>query len=175
MSRVNFAVNALSLLTSGLTDYRRSDGGLNYAIKLDGTIYDTVLTVPANIFAAWLLNDKACFNWLKSRTAIAALGGLGLQLDYAVGFSQTSAGKARKKDIWFPHLCLIAMLAAEEGDLKPMKILLDNFPFGALPEYVQADVAKGTRLCYLGGAWSFSWSYASYIEMMNRLFLVSGG
>lgn len=173
--RVSFAVNALGLLTEGLADYRRADGGLDYAIKQDGTLYDTVLTVPANIFAAWLLKDKACFSWLKSRTAVAALGGMGLQLDYAVGFSQSSSGKARKLDIWFPHFCLIAMLAAEEGDLKPMKLLINNFPFGALPEYVQADVSRGSRLAYLGGAWSFSWSYASYIEIMNRLFLAGGG
>lgn len=173
--RAGFAANALSLLNKGLVDYRRSDGGLDYAIKHDGSLYDSVLTVPANIFAAWMLNDKACFNWLKSRIAIATLGGMGFQLDYGVGFSQSSTGKAKKKDIWFPHLCLIAMLAAEEGDLKPLKLLINNFPFGALPEYVQADLKDGNRLAYLGGAWSFSWSYASYIEIMNRLFLASGG
>ncbi|WP_366923880.1 hypothetical protein MFMK1_000798 [Metallumcola ferriviriculae] len=174
-SRVTFGVNALSLLKQGLADYRREDGGFDYAIKQDGTLYDSVLTVPANIFAAWMLNDKSCFNWLKSRTAVATLGGLGLQLDHGVGFSQSSTGTAKKKDIWFPHVCIIAMLAAEEGDLKPLKLLANNFPFGSLPEYVQADLKNGNRLGYLSGAWSFSWSYAAYLEMMNRLFLASGG
>ena len=173
-TRANFGIKVLKILTESLEDYRRADGGLEYAFKTDGTFYDSVLTVPPNIFAAWMIDDKQCFKWLKSRTAVSVLGGMGLHLDYAAGFSQTTTGKTKKVDIWFPHLCIIAMLAAEEGDMKPMNLLINNFSFGALPEYVKADLKDGTRLGYLIGSWSFSWSYAAYIEMINRLYLKGG-
>lgn len=172
LTRRQDCIDIATGLRDGLEDYRRSDGGLEYAIKTDDTLYNDVLALPDNIFAAWLLNDEQCRQWMKKRETVATLGMFGSNLNWAVVFSQYASTYGQKEHAWFPHFPIVALLAAKEGDYQPMRLLLDSFPFGALPEYVKTSYDWGFSVMYGSHAWTFAWSYASVLELLNE-FLVS--
>lgn len=154
-------------LRAGLVDFRRDDGGLEYAIKTDGEIYATVLALPGTLMAAWLLDDAGCKDAL--RTQAWGLGMKNSTVHYALAHSNAADG-ADKASVWGPHIPIAALIAAEHfGDESLVNLIRDSFKFGGFPEYVTMSRVYYPALAWASHAPSFPWSHASVLELIRGL------
>ncbi len=163
-------------LMAGIEDYRRSDGGLEYAIKQDGTLYSTVLNTRSNIYAAEHLNDSQCMNWLRRPEIVNVLGLLGSNLHWAVipyWFNDTTHVQSYK--MWSEHLPLVAMIAAKLGDYYPLRLMLDTFPLGGWPDYSTIDDVSSFNVRYWSHAYSHIWPASAIIKAIHELYKVDRG
>ncbi|MGI5838596.1 MAG: hypothetical protein ACOX8W_02935 [bacterium] len=165
--RERFCIETAAALRAGLADYRRDDGGLEYAIKTDGELYDTVLALPGTLMAAWLLDDTGCKEAVRTQA-----WGLGLRdstIHYALGHSN-GPDAANKASVRGPHIPIVALLAAEHfGDESLVNLIRDSFNLGGFPEYVTMGVDYYPVLAWASHAPSFPWSHAAVLELIGGL------
>lgn len=165
-ARASVCISMAEGLRGGLEDYRRADGSLHYAIKVDGTLYSTVEALPGTLYAAWLLNDEQSAQYLSCRSK--DFGPMRMAFPFGLFFSK-SASAIGSDHGWLPHAGLQALVAAKRGDLLPAFWLCDQFKTGAWPEYGQSRDMDSGRLSWYSHAISFPWTNASIIEMVNGL------
>ena len=173
----NQLASILAGLQSSLGDFRRADGGLEYAIKTDSTKYNTVLQSRSNLYAALWLDDSQCLNWLKDPNNANILAPFSSSVNWAVIPYNWSTGHLPLKQIWHEHLLLTGILAARVGDYQYLINIFSNFPFGGLPDYVgnaTATVADNNDwyLKYYQLSWSQTWAAAAMLELVRQLELL---
>lgn len=159
-----YCINTANLLKNNIEDYRNIDGGLYYAIKNDGGIYNTVDTLPSTLYAAWLLEDNLCKNWvINYGEKLRIKGGL---TSYPLTHSNALTNPL-SIGAWMPYAPIVALVASENGDNSLINDISNSFVLGGFPEY--AKVKDANKLVWSSHAWSFPWSEAMYLVMISKL------
>lgn len=168
-TRYQNCVDIASGLRTGLEDFRRTDGGLEYAIKTDGSLYTEVIQSRSNIYAALLLDDDDCKKWLKRPDICAKLTPMGSGIHWAIIPYNSVTGDAPLQQIWHEHFLLTCAIAAKAGDTKLLEIALSSFPFGGWPDYVYRGDVYNWNLKYYSHSWSFSWAAGCVVYAITSL------
>lgn len=132
--KANYCRDSSASLILGLEDYRDSElaYGFHYAIKNDGTLYDTVIASPGNIYAARYLNDEGARRFLTDRENSAMLGMKNFNHRVCINFSnyRPSLNRINKDTVWGAHIPLVAGEMAKEGKFELLPVIKDSMPFG---------------------------------------------
>ncbi len=165
-TRESFCHDTAAGLRTGLEDYRQTDGSLAYAIKTDDTLYSTVKALPGTLYAAWLLRDAECAEYLCYGSN--DMSGRGVNFPYGTTFSRLLT-ESTSLASWSPHFPQVALVLARDYSMtEPAFWLAEQFPAGALPEYSKADLTTG-KLMYNSSVRSHPWAEAMMILLMNEV------
>ena len=158
-------------LILGLEDYREVNGGLQYAIKTDGTLYSEVVASPGTIYAAYLLDDEQCRVALQGKDLSSRLGLKFLDIEKVMCFSNYRDSTVATKNIsvWGPHVPIVAGELARIGDYSLLPVITNSLKFGGWAEDLKVHTSIGSQLVYNQFAINFVWGMAEIVGLCNTL------
>lgn len=167
----DYCQSVLEALIEGMEDYRESSGAMQYAIKVDGSLYTDVVASPGTIYAAYLLNDSRCRHALKDENLILRLGVKYLNVLRVMCFSnyRASASVTNKVNVWGPHVPIVAGEMAKLGEYSMLSIIDNSCKFGNWPEDLVVQEDTDDKLVFNQFALNFIWGSAEIIGLCNTL------
>lgn len=171
----NYCITTSAELLVGLEDYRDNDllyGGLHYAIKTDDLLYNTVIFLDSNLYAAHLLNDAGAKTFLQSKEMGYMLGLRAFDGKAPIVTSNWlgSTDWGKKDYTWAVHLPIVAGELAKLGDYSLVPSMHNSLPFTGFPELVESVITshgvlrRRMLLCDL-----FTWANGELVELCNVL------
>jgi hypothetical protein len=161
------ATNLRNHLSDFIVPTGERAGMMAHGIKNDLTLdADQANWAATFIYGAWLLGRTDCWDWCKRATNLYTKT---TPLPYSLSIVNNYTSEAPAHG-WGPFYPIVALLEYRfEGRSRSIQTLLDYFPSGGFPEYIQHTFdTKGLPKAYTH-ATNFPWSHASIIEMVNEV------